>query len=333
MPGPDLEWLEDFLKVEEKLNYTFAARDRGVSPSTLIRRIQSLESWLGAPLLEKGKVPLQLTDAGREFAGDARKIVADLGNAKGSVAAKAGQDTVRIYTLHTLAATFAPLVMREIATQLRDTEMDIRISVLVGNLTECVEAVAYGAAPFMLSYENPRREILTDEFLQALYPNEEPSVRKEKIQSTRIAKDRLIPVCAKQNLERYQRMLQEGVPIPCSTYAPGTYLSELVDEKIKELQLKDRVKPVHDAQMADTLRNLVRERQGIAWVLLSTAQRALQAEDELDRFDFNLGTAATIDLEIKLFHATNHQGEIVDRIWSVASSPSLERALTPKDFI
>jgi DNA-binding transcriptional LysR family regulator len=326
----DLDWLRDFVGVAKLRSFTLVARDRGVSPSTLIRRIEGLEQWLGQQLLDRKKAPLELTAAGEEFLKFANPIIDNLRRAKNATGVATEERGTRLYAPHSLAPTFVPLVIREIKKKLDDNAMDIRISVTVGGIAECVEAVAFSYAPFMVSYEIDGLKIMSPSDLERWFPKLDAEDRKNQIPSKRIAKDRLIPVCAKANFERYEKMLQAGTPIPYSTYSSDTYLREIVDQKIEALKLKDKVKLVHDAQMADTLRNLVRERQGIAWVLLSTAQRALEGE-ELQRFDFNLGHEPNIELDIKLFRSVDSNDPTVDRIWDIADT--LEKALTPRDFI
>ncbi|WWF47382.1 LysR family transcriptional regulator [Pseudomonas trivialis] len=61
----DIEWYEDFLALADTGKFTAAASMRGSSQSALSRRIQLLETRLGAVLIDRSKNPIRLTVAGR----------------------------------------------------------------------------------------------------------------------------------------------------------------------------------------------------------------------------------------------------------------------------
>ena len=49
----DIRWLQDFLTVAERGNFTRAAEERNASQAAFSRRIQALESWLGVTLIDR----------------------------------------------------------------------------------------------------------------------------------------------------------------------------------------------------------------------------------------------------------------------------------------
>jgi DNA-binding transcriptional LysR family regulator len=63
----DLKWLGDFECLARTLNFTRAATERNITQSAFSRRIKALESWVGAPLINRAQYPVQLTDAGAQF--------------------------------------------------------------------------------------------------------------------------------------------------------------------------------------------------------------------------------------------------------------------------
>lgn len=62
---PSLDWLQDFLAVEQTGSFTRAASFRNSSQPALSRRIQMLERWAGSELFDRNAVPVGLTEAGR----------------------------------------------------------------------------------------------------------------------------------------------------------------------------------------------------------------------------------------------------------------------------
>jgi DNA-binding transcriptional LysR family regulator len=75
----DLDDLRAFLAVAEALSFTRAARSLGVAQPPLSRRIAQLEQRLGTRLLDRSSRRVQLTPAGRRFAQDARRLMAEAG--------------------------------------------------------------------------------------------------------------------------------------------------------------------------------------------------------------------------------------------------------------
>lgn len=61
----DLVMLKDFLVLCRIKSFSRAAQECHVSVSGLSRRIQTLEQWLGAPVFERHKHALELTEAGK----------------------------------------------------------------------------------------------------------------------------------------------------------------------------------------------------------------------------------------------------------------------------
>lgn len=71
----DIEWLEDFVLVAEKKSFNRAAPLRGVTQSSLSRRVQKLEAWLGVTLFDPETDRRALTAHGRAFLPIARELL------------------------------------------------------------------------------------------------------------------------------------------------------------------------------------------------------------------------------------------------------------------
>lgn len=71
----DMKWIEDFLCLADTRSFSRSAIERHASQPAFSRRIQSLEHWLGAKLVDRSCNPLSLTTAGHVFRGHAIGIV------------------------------------------------------------------------------------------------------------------------------------------------------------------------------------------------------------------------------------------------------------------
>ncbi len=332
----DIEWLEDFLEVVRQGTFTQAAAFRGVTQPSLSRRIRNLERWLGATLFNRDlteveklaalpagyrRGTLSLTSSGLELQKTAGQIVELIRQTRDQVKQVAPANSMPIYTVHSLASTFVPEAIKVIRRQLPKDEFGLNTTIVVGTISDCVEAISYAVTPFMICYENPKQRIL--------FPADVPA---ERIKSIRIAQDRLIPVCKYSEAEKYQSLIKNKKPVPYLAYSAGTYLSHLVREKIEELDISN-LDQIDDAPMADTLRNLARAGQGMAWVLESTAKNGLQAREIRRIFTQNSADEA-IPLNIMLFRATDYVTKndeliAIERTWKRAGQ--LEELLA-KEF-
>lgn len=76
---------EAFLALVDCSGFGAAARELGVTQSTISRRIAALEERIGKRLVERTTRRVALTEAGRAFAGDLRDVLARLADAEGRV--------------------------------------------------------------------------------------------------------------------------------------------------------------------------------------------------------------------------------------------------------
>ena len=82
----DLHRLRIFLAAADELSFRQAAVLMGVGQPVVSRQVAALEDELGVTLFERRSTGARLTEAGRVFLWDARRIVADVGRAREAVA-------------------------------------------------------------------------------------------------------------------------------------------------------------------------------------------------------------------------------------------------------
>jgi DNA-binding transcriptional LysR family regulator len=148
----EIKWLKDFLVLSNEGNFRVAANLRHVSQPAFSRRIQALEAWIGAPLIDRGNQPSQLTEAGKIFLPVAQQIV-DLANAgKDSIQAQGLQQNEKITfaTLGALAQGFLPAWLKKLRPLIAVQNLGVRTE--YNSIDEYFGALECGEVYFFVFY-------------------------------------------------------------------------------------------------------------------------------------------------------------------------------------
>ncbi|WP_343224669.1 LysR substrate-binding domain-containing protein [Oleiagrimonas sp.] len=127
----NLRQLRYFVAVAEALSFTSAARTLHISQPPLSQQIRALEEDLGVRLLERTKRRVALTEPGRLFLEEARKLLAQAESARVAVTNAAAGYTGRLRLAYPVSAAFHPALPRTLlefariapAVQVELTEM------------------------------------------------------------------------------------------------------------------------------------------------------------------------------------------------------------------
>ena len=123
-----LRTMSVFIAVAEETGFASAARRLNMSPPSVTRAVSELEARLGARLLHRTTRSVQLTEAGRRYLADCRRILSDVAeadrNAAGIHAAPSGLVTV------TGSVMFGRVMLTPILLELLDRYPELSISTL-----------------------------------------------------------------------------------------------------------------------------------------------------------------------------------------------------------
>jgi DNA-binding transcriptional LysR family regulator len=173
-----LKWLEDFIAVAKTENISRAAELRHVTQPGFSRRIQALERWFGARLIDRGTYPITLTPAGTAFHQIAERILRDVYDVrqKFRLEQKNPEAIVRLSMPHALAVYFFPLWWRNITAG-----KPLIARVLADDFKDCVTSLVQRRSDLLLCY---------------YHEGIEQDANLQHLPFHRVAEDRLIPVCA-----------------------------------------------------------------------------------------------------------------------------------------
>lgn len=118
-----------FVAVAEAESFSQGARALGLSASTVTRSVAALESRLGARLLLRTTRSVRLTDAGRQFLDDAKRLLREIGYADQSVGNAAGRARGELRI--TAPILFGELHLLPVLREFLDIYPDVRARLLL----------------------------------------------------------------------------------------------------------------------------------------------------------------------------------------------------------
>lgn len=238
----ELTWIDDFLALNATRNFTRAAQLRHATQPAFSRRIQRLEEWLGAKLLNRDVTPVALTPAGEEFLKRAQRLREDILDSRRAALSVAShfERTLRIITTNTIATSFLPAWLARNKFE--------NYSLTVASNTGCLEALRQGRANLALIARFEDEE------------NDLPGFRQEII-----GEDALVLVAAPKI--RPQIRLEKGhLSGPLMAYTPGTAYGTRIAEMLgrKRIHMPERL--VCESASAEALAAQVKAGLGAAWL-------------------------------------------------------------------
>jgi len=163
----ETKWLKDFLALSALGNFRLAALQRNVSQPAFSRRIQALEAWLDAPLIDRSCHPSQLTVSGRLFLPVAQKIIdiAEAGKADIQTQLMEEKEKIRFSTVGTIAQIFMPVWLKNLQPLIGVDQFVVNTEYV--GFSNHFSALEHNHVDFFIGYLDPRIAIRQDESLFA----------------------------------------------------------------------------------------------------------------------------------------------------------------------
>lgn len=283
----NLKLLEDALALIECGSLSQAAARRNVTQPAFSRRIRALEDWVGAPLLNRGKNQIELSEALLGAEPEIRVMIARAKKLRTLLMPEARRQLpLVIATQHALAADEFPRVFARLAD--KRPELSWRVRTL--NREDCVALFLQGDADLLLCYEARG------------FP---PLPFDETIRRTVLGADTLIPVVggALRHKVREDRTLDTTVPV--LSYPSESHFGTLLErtgllDAITQMSSSER--EVESAYSV-MLRELVNRGKGMAWLPYTMCRDELASGNLVSLAD----AYGSVALEITLFALDTHR--------------------------
>lgn len=295
----ELKWLKDFLVLNDTGNFRVAAAQRYVSQPAFSRRIQALEAWVGASLIDRNSHPLQLTKAGELFLPVAQEVVDLAVSGKKDIQALALENKMRMRfsTLSTLAQVFMPSWLKSLQP-LIDVNMFV-VKTEYRTTADHFAALEENAVDFFIKYEDPLIGFEGDRSLFA---------------SIKLTKGSFVPVVApdKEGNPLWWLPDKPKKPIPClhtlSKHSPWPIMRHMKN-RYSDLTFKS----VYQTSIATTLKAMAIEGFGMAWM-----PSAFVADELVKGVLVRAAEPADdIGVDIRIYRCLKHSEPRVEEFWQV----------------
>jgi LysR family transcriptional regulator, hypochlorite-specific transcription factor HypT len=294
----EIKWLKDFLALSSEGNFRIAAQLRGVSQPAFSRRIQALEAWVGAPLIDRGTQPSQLTGAGNLFLPVAQKVVDLVDAGKRDVKNQIREDRERMSfaTLSSLAQIFLPGWLKELRPLTNTSQFIVKTN--FDTIEDYFAVVEENTLDFFVCYEEPDHKLNNDAAVFA---------------SLKLGNETLVPVVSPKSDGTPSWWLPDklNVPIPClHTFSERT--PSPIRRHMEGRYGHHEFKPVYESSITPTLKAMAIEGFGLAWIPSAHIVDEL-ASGKLVRAG---ETADDILVDIVIYRCLKYNEPRVQKFWS-----------------
>jgi len=257
----ETKWLEDLFVLAETRNFSQAAQLRHITQSAFSRRIQSLEAWAGAELVDRSAQPPKLTPAGEFLYRQAAQTLEALSDTRSALRAYNAnlQDTIDFAATPVLGFSFYPAWSQLISEQLGIA----RTRLVAQNSVDSLMFQDLGKRfDFMLAYHHPSLGRKLD------------SQRHEMLV---LKRDVLAPFSKLGSNGRPLFALATGdaPPTPYLAYASGTCLGQLTQRLLDNARTPVRLDPVYETDMVIGLKAMMMQGHGLAFLPRGAVEREI----------------------------------------------------------
>ncbi|MGE0310657.1 MAG: LysR family transcriptional regulator [Lautropia sp.] len=297
----ELNWLEDFLSLARTKSFSRSAQERNVTQSAFSRRIQALERWVGAPLVDRSIFPSRLTKEGEAFRETAEQAVRDLTRARdhARTTRRRAENTIMFSATHSIALSFFPAWLGQVAAGMGPIDAQM----VAGNMHDCVQNLTEGVCDFLICYSHADFPLLID---------------PDRFPSRHLADDRLVPVSAptEDGRARYPLPGSQSRPVPYLGYDADSFLGRAVADRLAGADRPCHVALQYQDSLAGALAAMARAGHGVAWV-----PAGLAAEDlATGRLQLAGASEWDVPLGIEIYRSKERSRPRVDALWAWLSA-------------
>ncbi|CAN7526917.1 LysR family transcriptional regulator [Duganella sp. LjRoot269] len=295
-----LVWLEDFIELAHTRSFARAAENRFITHPAFGRRIRALETWVGAPLLQRSQ-PVSLTPAGTQFLETCNYVIGALHTSRAQLQenlSSSGQ-VLRIATGRTLSTTFFPGWYESLAHRLGAFSVHLTTS----GSQEAIARLANGDVELLLTYSSPLTRLLID---------------PKRFEAQPLASEVLLPVSAPgvRGRLRHPISFNPAAPTPWLAFASTLTLRGILANHLAKLDKMPALHSIYQSDSYDSILEMARRGMGLAWL----PERLVSEDVRQGRLLVAGDSKLRVNFEISLYRLRTESNEQVRRIWDDLSA-------------
>lgn len=299
------EWLEDLLAVIDTGSLSSASRKRFLSQPAFSRRIQTIESYIGAELFDRNCKPMQLKPTVIDNEPKIRQLALALDELVRELNQRARVDpTLVLGCQHSISTTVVPTLVKALSTK-----SDANIRIRSANRDECYAYLLTGEVDIVLMYQ-------TEFDAQG---NDTSFVEKLIIDD-----DALIPVFATEYYKG-EDTLSNNSKLDIIRYPDSVFLGRIFNRDVlPQINERYRVRSIAEIALTPAALQFALSGVGIAWVPRSLARQNLESGNLADLSD----VMPLVDLQIsaltlKKDKKQKNKNPLTDSVWQWLQSGQL----------
>lgn len=290
----DTSLFRDLERLHRTGNFSQAAAIGNLSQPAFSRRIKSLETWVGALLVDRSHQPVRLTDAGHQMLEAGLQALNRIEQERSHILETQSLPDRYVVTFgaqHSIGWRFYPAWLQA----LEDAYGPVLSRLRADDLPNCLHDLETGDVDFVVAYG------LRDTYA------------KRHLNSLVIGKDRLIPVSKPDTKGRPVFSFEASdVEMPFLRFGDTAAITALLEPTLKKHGLQSRLRTVYENSMAGALRMRARAGDGVAWL-----PRSLVAPDIDSGLLVVTGAKEwSVPLEIRLFRNEERTNHTTRSIWN-----------------
>jgi DNA-binding transcriptional LysR family regulator len=292
----EIKWIEDFVALAQYKSFSRAAEFRNVTQSGFSRRIQSLEQWVGAELIDRSSFPPVLTPAGQLFREVADDVLNKLYDTRAIIRTEqriAGK-SLQIAAGHTIALNFLPAWLKALATHFGE----VRARVVPTNVHDSILMLVNGNCELMFAYHHPELPLHLD---------------PAKYEHVTVGIDTLMPASRpnQRSAPMYRLPGTAKQPLLHISYTETSYFGRCLSLLLGRASSTPALSLHYESDMAEVLKKLVMEGEGIAWLPRS----AIAAELDSGELVPAGPSMWNLEIELRVYRDASNRNEFLDSLW------------------
>jgi len=292
----EIKWIEDFVALAQYQSFSRAAEIRNVTQSGFSRRIQALEQWVGADLVDRSSYPPTLTRSGRLFKEAADEILVKVYDVRAVIRDERRMPGIglQIAAGHTIALTFLPDWLASLPPRFKE----VRTRVIPTNVHDSILMLANGNCELMFAYHHPELPLHLD---------------PAKYEHLTVGVDILMPVCKPNDRGNAQYRLSSSGSraLPFISYTETSYFGRCLAFLLRRAKVQPRLERQYESDMAELLKKMALGGEGIAWL-----PRSAVAAELADGLLVQAGNADwCLELELRVYRDLSVPHPLAATLW------------------